>query len=333
MKVVVDTNVLLVSIPKISKYRPIFDGLLKRKYNLAISESILQEYLEISGRCVLVLHQTKTMIKFYTILLAAVICSLTLSAQKTKVLTLGTFHFGFPNKDVQKIEDSDQIDVLKPEHQKEIKEIVKRIAEFKPTIIAIEVGPDNQRKIDSVYRAYLNGTYELSRNETMQLGFRLAKQFNLSTLHCVDDSGRFYADVDSVLSGKDAMARQEFMDYFYNNPDSSLIYESGYIFKTEGILKELQRLNSEEEIRKDLGNYMISIFKYETTDNEYFGVDFTSGWWFNRNLRILRNIQKIPTKPEDRILVIFGAGHMNLLNIFFDASPEYELERVNDYLK
>lgn len=50
MKVVIDTNVLLMSIPKISKYRPIFDGLLRRKFNLAISESILQEYVEIIGR-------------------------------------------------------------------------------------------------------------------------------------------------------------------------------------------------------------------------------------------------------------------------------------------
>lgn len=50
MKVVIDTNVLLISIPKLSKYRPIFNGLLRKQYNLAISESILQEYLEIIGR-------------------------------------------------------------------------------------------------------------------------------------------------------------------------------------------------------------------------------------------------------------------------------------------
>ncbi len=50
MKVVIDTNVLLISIPKISKYRLIFDGLLKGKFNLVISESILQEYIEIIGR-------------------------------------------------------------------------------------------------------------------------------------------------------------------------------------------------------------------------------------------------------------------------------------------
>ncbi|MEP7266457.1 MAG: DUF5694 domain-containing protein, partial [Saprospiraceae bacterium] len=56
-------------------------------------------------------------------------------------------------------------------------------------------------------------------------------------------------------------------------------------------------------------------------------------WWFNRNLRIFRNIQKINAKPTDRILVIFGAGHMNLLNIFFKASPEYKLVERNKYLK
>jgi len=50
MKVVIDTNVLLMSIPKISKYRPIFDGLLKAKFRLAVSEDILQEYIEIVGR-------------------------------------------------------------------------------------------------------------------------------------------------------------------------------------------------------------------------------------------------------------------------------------------
>jgi putative PIN family toxin of toxin-antitoxin system len=50
MKVVIDTNVLIIAIPKISKYRPIFDSLLSAKFTIAISESILQEYIEIIGK-------------------------------------------------------------------------------------------------------------------------------------------------------------------------------------------------------------------------------------------------------------------------------------------
>lgn len=50
MKVVVDTNVILMALPKVSKFRPIFDELIKGSYELAISEGIFQEYVEIIGQ-------------------------------------------------------------------------------------------------------------------------------------------------------------------------------------------------------------------------------------------------------------------------------------------
>lgn len=50
MILVIDTNVMLMSLPKISKYRPIFDAFLGGKFQLAITEDVLQEYLEIIGQ-------------------------------------------------------------------------------------------------------------------------------------------------------------------------------------------------------------------------------------------------------------------------------------------
>lgn len=47
MKVVLDTNILLVSIAKKSQYRVIFDSLLSNKFDLIISNDILSEYTEI----------------------------------------------------------------------------------------------------------------------------------------------------------------------------------------------------------------------------------------------------------------------------------------------
>jgi uncharacterized protein len=47
MIVVIDTNILLVSLPKFSKYRPIFDALREGKFILAISNEVLSEYIEI----------------------------------------------------------------------------------------------------------------------------------------------------------------------------------------------------------------------------------------------------------------------------------------------
>ncbi len=50
MKIVLDTNVLLVSIPQKSKYRCIFDALIHKRYTLLISNDILTEYEEMIGR-------------------------------------------------------------------------------------------------------------------------------------------------------------------------------------------------------------------------------------------------------------------------------------------
>lgn len=254
--------------------------------------------------------------------------------KQTKVLTLGTFHFNFPNLDVAKTDIDDQIDVLDSKYQKEIEVIVDKLMRFKPTKIVVERGPENQQIYDSLYISYLDGKHKLTRSEEQQIGFRLAKRLGLRKLYCTDAWGKDYEDLKKIAHGHDTIARREFIDYFYNNPDTVLMSyrNEKKLFKTDGILAELKRLNSTESLKESLGDYLIGIFKYETKENEYLGADFVTSQWFNRNLRIFRNIQRIDVKPEDRILVIYGAGHMNLLNIFFEASPEYELLDINDYL-
>ena len=47
MRIVLDSNVLLVAIGRKSKYRPIWDFFLEGKYQLVISEYIIHEYEEI----------------------------------------------------------------------------------------------------------------------------------------------------------------------------------------------------------------------------------------------------------------------------------------------
>ena len=47
LKVVLDTNILIVSLPTKSNYRQIFDSLLNNKFQLMISNEILSEYEEI----------------------------------------------------------------------------------------------------------------------------------------------------------------------------------------------------------------------------------------------------------------------------------------------
>ncbi len=50
MRIVLDTNCLLVCLPKKSKYRPVFDAFLKNKFTLIVSNEIINEYAEIIGQ-------------------------------------------------------------------------------------------------------------------------------------------------------------------------------------------------------------------------------------------------------------------------------------------
>jgi putative PIN family toxin of toxin-antitoxin system len=50
VRVVIDTNILLVSLKRSSENRPIFQGLLDSKYYLVITNEILSEYLEIISK-------------------------------------------------------------------------------------------------------------------------------------------------------------------------------------------------------------------------------------------------------------------------------------------
>lgn len=47
MKIVLDSNVLLVALGKRSSYRPIWDAFIDGKYQLIISDEIVYEYVEI----------------------------------------------------------------------------------------------------------------------------------------------------------------------------------------------------------------------------------------------------------------------------------------------
>lgn len=249
---------------------------------------------------------------------------------KTKIMTLGVFHFAYPNLDVVTTEENDKISVLEEPFQSEIIAISKAMVEYQPTIIAIEHMPDQQFKIDSMYSLYKHNQFTLGKSEVYQLGFRIGKDLNLPAIYCVNDWGRHYDGVEELF--KDSTRTTNFEDYYLHSPDS--IYKtSGNSKKISSIIDELNELNEPIQLKERLSVYLLNPFKYEEQPGDFTGVDFETGRWFNRNLRIFRNIQRIPHRAEDRILLIIGRDHLNLLNLFFDISKEFEFVSPLPYLE
>ena len=275
--------------------------------------------------------------KIFFAILAGVIITITNTigqtssiAPQTKIMTLGVFHFAYPNLDAVKTNEIDQISVLVEPYQSEIVAIARAISDFKPTIIAIETTPDRQFAIDSLYSLYRNSNFQLGKSESYQLGFRIGKDLNIPVIYCVDDPGRHYDNIDDIF--KDNIRSSRLEEYYFNSPDS--VYQARSASKkVTSIIDELCELNDPIQIEERLSSYLLNPFKYEEQPGDFTGVDFETGRWFNRNLRIFRNIQRIPHNSEDRILLIIGREHLNLLNLFFDVSKEYTLVSPLPYLE
>lgn len=97
-----------------------------------------------------------------------------LGAPSASILLLGAFHFEDAGRDWYKPQHD--VDILSASRQREIIEVVDRLAHYAPTKIAVERTPEQQGEIDEGYAAYLRGNLDRVADEIYQLGFRLAAQ-------------------------------------------------------------------------------------------------------------------------------------------------------------
>jgi Family of unknown function (DUF5694) len=135
------------------------------------------------------------MLKFASSLVAAaVLAALPVQAADApvQVLFVGVFHMNNPGRDIHNIQVDD---VLTPGRQAEIEAVTDALARFRPTAVAVE---DDPGKPGARYAQYRAGTLAPSRNETVQLGFRLAAKMDLPTVTGIDVEGDFpYEAVDT----------------------------------------------------------------------------------------------------------------------------------------
>jgi hypothetical protein len=240
--------------------------------------------------------------------------------ERVQVLVAGTFHFHYPNLDVNKIEDRDKIDVLAEPKKSEVTELVDYLRRFRPTKIAIEASPE--WKATEKLRRYKAGDLRKERDERYQIAMRLAADLGLDTLYAID-AETFDNDLMKVDSG---FVKNLFKDFDFQSTDVyDTLYRKWYDYEDKlpsrmNLLTYFKRMNSEEVHKLGHGAYLVGDFKL---DHER-GPDILSIWWYNRNLRIFRKLQEITESKSDRILVVIGNGHVSILRQLLESSPEYK---------
>jgi len=258
-------------------------------------------------------------------------------------MILGSDHLANPGINVF---NTKMDDVLAPKRQREIEQLVTQLKAFRPTKVALEADERFDAKINANYHGYLEGTYQLKRGEGDQIGFRLAKQMGLPKLYCVDyfrnyrqePDGFFPENFDWDLVDPDKFAKAHNQEHLMGQPpmaEGKITQDAdGTIWvepeKYEPITDMYRRLNQPEGRLADHQQYL-RIARVGLGD-QYPGANWVGHLWYTWNLQIFVNLTRITESPNDRILLIIGAGHVYLIQQFLEESGEYSIESPLRYL-
>lgn len=269
-----------------------------------------------------------------------------------ETMLLGTYHFNNPGADELNTEVDDY---FSDQRQKEMAEVVKQLAKFRPTKIYVEVLPEYQELIDERYSAFVKGELDLKelrngRSETYQLGFRIAKACDLPGVNCVDAPGawlgrnvnetadelmpEFYSKVREVMVERNEEENERLLansireNLIAMNETRSIMANHSYYNQLSTLVADPSKpagIEFDEKEVEDTTYMMIGV------EQQNIGAELV-GKWYTRNIKIFSNMIRSIEKDDERILVIFGQGHIRPIQHFFEDHPTFELVSPIDYL-
>lgn len=258
--------------------------------------------------------------------------------RKPVIMILGSDHFNNPGVNAYNIKYDD---VRAPKRQTELEELVQRLKGFNPTHVAVNIDESADAKTQENYCGYLNGTYQLSRSEYEQIGFRMAKEVEHSRLYCVDywpEQNPFFPDdFDWNLMNYFEFAKthsQEHLLPMIANAEEFWMDEAGRNWidfdPYESLVDMHKRINTPEYLQT-LHEFHLRIAQIGK-GSKYPGANWVVHFWYDRNLKIYSNLTRITETPYDRILLIIGSGHVWIVQQFLEDSKKYAIESPLTYL-
>jgi len=235
-----------------------------------------------------------------------------------KVMIVGVYHMSNPGHDLHNMKADD---VLEPKRQADLVAITNALARFKPNRVAVEWPRDT---VAERYPKYLDGTLAPSRNEVVQLGFRLAKSAS-AQVHGIDVDGDF--PYEPVKAYADAHGLAGLLDA-HGAAIDRMNAEEERLLASKGISAALRNLNDPARLKGDNAFYRTTLLMGANETQP--GVDLMTAW-YRRNFLICANLVQL-AKPGDRVVMFYGSGHSFLLRQCVSEMPGYELVEANDYL-
>ncbi|WP_353166324.1 DUF5694 domain-containing protein [Empedobacter brevis] len=269
------------------------------------------------------------------IAIAALIGTANLSAQtnyqfQTKfddavpVLNVGTFHMGYtPDANTTEFDENNK------ENVRQIHEIAKQIAAFKPTIILVEQNPSRNKMLDQIYQEYLLNPKMSFENptEVQLLAYEVGRLSGTKKIYGINHQEDYmYMLGDLLKEQDDSVSINRYIELLRANE-----LKNGMKKADVKIKEMLQFYNHPDFLDFAIGMNAdmlttVSFRKYPLGAEQ-------AAKYYHRNLAMFSNMNNVPITKDDRIFVLMGATHTAFFKDFLRRSPKFKEVNSLDYLK
>ncbi len=243
---------------------------------------------------------------------------------KIEVLNFGTFHMGFTSD-----ANSTEFDEHNKKNQKAVHDIVKKLADFNPTIILVELPPESNDNLKKDYDAYKKNPKLFFKHpsEIELLAYELGRLCKVKRIYGIDHKmGYNYKIGEEINNTIDA----NWHDNYYKAP-LSFYPEVNINEKDLNLLDKLKLINHNRYL-----DFLITVnadmLTHVGTDSSFEGAD-EAAKYYQRNLRMYSNLNRIKFNENDRVFILMGASHTAFFRDFMSRSPKYKMVNTFDYLK
>ena len=248
--------------------------------------------------------------------------------EPVQVMVMGTYHFANPGLDMANIEVDD---VLAVERQREIDILVRTLAHWKPDKVAVEwQAPAPALTLDSYAEA--DEMLATRRNESVQIGYRLAKLMDHSQVYGIDEqSGEGepnYFPMNKVQEFAEASGQNAELQRLFGVVQARVAEEQAKLADVS-IAESLLFHNDAETV--DAGHDELYYGTLRIGDGDAQPGADLNAMWYLRNAKMFAKIDMV-AEPGDRVFVLVGSGHATWIRHFVRRMPGYELVDPRPYL-
>ncbi len=245
-----------------------------------------------------------------------------------QVMVLGAFHMSNPGQDVANAEIDD---MLTDERQAEIAAVADALAAFKPTVVAVERITEAPGYLDPKYQAFTPEMLKENPDERYQIGYRLANLAGVTRVYGVDEQPSHgepdYFPFGELMAHAEATGQGEMLQEQIAGIQG-LMADFSAQQKDKSVAELLLMFNSGGELSSP--EFYYRTFFYDRGETQP-GAELQA-YWFMRNAKIFSKLIQV-TKPGDRVVIVYGAGHKFWLDHFAENTPGYVLVDPAPYLE